>query len=313
MKVLELVNLSKFKKGNRIFENVCMEALEGQCYGIVGKDDAGKTSLVESIMGLTDYDSGSINFCEKTMKNEERSQIGYVPDDLLGFEKITGVKLIDMLIKMKKKPVDIDYVQELIDFFELDPCQNVEYMDETINKCLYIISVVMWKPKLLILDEPFNFLDTAASEKLCKLINTYKAAGNSVIIVSDNFELIKGVVDRIMYLDEGVQLFYNESAKLFQGKVIVSIKGFDYENIKRMLLVWLKMEPRDDAFLKSVSMSECEDGTLNFILENDVTYIKRFIMSINCDEFTVNKLTFEDMIYNESYKSRENILEEFLK
>lgn len=189
MNILTVEGLSYYKRKHIIYQNISINLSKGDCYVIMGRDNEGKTSLLRGILGLEKAAEGSVIWGEGIEKKTLfRNQIGFVPDELLGFEKMTGVQLLDMIISLKKGDY-LEKADELLQYFGINPAVPVEYMDENTNKCIYLISVLMQSPPVLILDEPFNFLNEETADRLRSWLKRYCKEGNTVLITSDNYRM----------------------------------------------------------------------------------------------------------------------------
>lgn len=241
MSILDVRNISKKRKHTSIYTNINLKVEKGDCYAILGADNEGKTSVLNAIMGLDRPDCGEIYLFEENIKNTKniksiKKRIGYVPDDLLCFENMTGAELLDMTISFRNADNNIKFAETLINYFKINPTLQLQDMDDDMNKCTYIISAFLSRPELIILDEPFNFLSNKSIRMLKKLISAYTHMGNTVIIVHDSYDVVSDVCTKFSVIKEHKQLRCDESPSMYNDMKIIVADGIKNDNIVTNML-----------------------------------------------------------------------------
>lgn len=291
MRLLHVNDISKSIKGKTIYRNISMDIFEGECYGIIGPDDSGKTSVVHTMVGLMRADRGMVRWFEERMPGRVlRKEIGYVPDDLLCFENMTGAELLDMSMKLGNRDISIDDAEMLIDYFEINPGLRLDEMDEDMNKCTYIISAFLKEPKVLVLDEPFNFLGEKSSTKLKNIIKQYINAGNTVIVTAESCKDIMDMCKRFSAIKEGEQIRRDEELSWYVPAKLVAVYGIDItgkamltKNIRNLVLY--KLDEKKSVFL--------------YMGIEDIEKLKKLLLELKCRDFTVRDLTINNQIFKE--------------
>lgn len=196
---------STVKAVNRI----SFDVQSGQIFALLGPNGAGKSSLIRMLVGLTRPDAGQIRI---EYKGEQLSALpkrcyGYLPEDRgLYLDKTVRQNLtyIGKLRGMAAADISAALVQWCT---RLD---LLEKMDDTLNKLskgnqqkVQLISCVLHKPDLLILDEPFSGLDPVNQEHVLAILTELKQSGTTVILSAHQMALIERLADQMLLLNKG--------------------------------------------------------------------------------------------------------------
>lgn len=241
MSILDVKNISKKRNHTDIYTDISLKVEKGDCYAILGADNEGKTSVLNAIMGLDKPDNGDIFIFGENIKNTKnikgiKNRIGFVPDDLLCFENMTGAELLDMTIQFRNAENSFKFAETLINYFNINPSLQLQDMDDDMNKCTYIINAFLTRPELIILDEPFNFLSQKSIRMLKKLISAYTQMGNMVIIVNDNYDGVSDICTKFSVIKEHKQLRCDESPSMYDDMKIIVADGIKNNNVVSNML-----------------------------------------------------------------------------
>ena len=196
---------STVKAVNRI----SFDVQSGQIFALLGPNGAGKSSLIRMLVGLTRPDAGKIRI---EYKGEELSALpkrcyGYLPEDrglyldktvrqnLTYIGKLRGMAAADISAALLQWCTRLDLLEK---------------MDDTLNKLskgnqqkVQLISCVLHKPDLLILDEPFSGLDPVNQEHVLSILTELKQSGTTVILSAHQMALIERLADQMLLLNKG--------------------------------------------------------------------------------------------------------------
>ncbi|WP_339022605.1 ABC transporter ATP-binding protein [Spiroplasma endosymbiont of Crioceris asparagi] len=204
--MIEIKNISKTYGKNVGNFNINLNVEDGKVLGILGPNGAGKSTLIRQIMGFISSDSGEIKFDNldiKKCREKILEQIGYISGELNLFDNLKGKQYINLSNTFKKN-VDKDFVEKLVDYFQLDTERKIKKMSKGMKQKVAIIAAFMNKPKYLILDEPSSGLDPVMQKRFIKLVKKMKEEYNSTIIICSHiFEEIIDSADEIVFLKEG--------------------------------------------------------------------------------------------------------------
>jgi Cu-processing system ATP-binding protein len=187
---------------------------DGRVTAIVGPNAAGKTTLIKSILGLTRADKGSIEVAGTKVNGDEtyRRKIGYMPQIARFPANLTGDELLQMLKELRPAPDGLD--TELIDKFNLVPelSRKLNELSGGTRQKVNAVAAFLFKPAVLILDEPTAGLDPRSSSILKDKILADRAAGRTFIITSHVMAELEELADEVIFLSDG-KIGFNGSIK----------------------------------------------------------------------------------------------------
>lgn len=188
-----------------VLQGVDLELQPGRVTAILGPNGAGKTTLIKSILGLTRPDGGEIRLGGEPVGDDPgyRARIGYMPQIARFPENLTAAELFAMVKDLRGNPAALD--EELVSRFLLDlhldkPLRTLS--GGTRQKVNAVIAF-LFRPALLILDEPTAGLDPVASGVLKDKIIAERAAGCTFILTSHIMSELEELADDVVFLLDG--------------------------------------------------------------------------------------------------------------
>ena len=173
---INISNVNKTIKGVEILRDVSLKMVGGKIYGIQGVNGSGKTMLMRAICGLIRTDNGEIKINDKIIGKdlEFPESVGVLIEKPGLIDNYTAMQNLKLLADIRKKTTD----QELREFLiklKLDPDdkRKVKKFSLGMRQKVGIAQAFIDNPDLLILDEPFNALDSEAVEILKNILREY--------------------------------------------------------------------------------------------------------------------------------------------
>ncbi|RME44348.1 MAG: ABC transporter ATP-binding protein [Chloroflexi bacterium] len=209
--MLELDNVRVKIQAYTILRNVSFRVPAGQIVGLVGRNGAGKTTTLRTIMGLEQLQSGTIQ-----MEGEDLSQIspyrralrgiGYVPEDrrLVGtLSAEENILVPAWATGMRDVKTRLDYVYELIPEIKSLAQRRALQLSGGQQKMVALGRALITGTKLLLLDEPFEGLAPALSERFANVIRKLRDQGLAVLVAESDLKLISAMAETVYTIERG--------------------------------------------------------------------------------------------------------------
>lgn len=252
----------------------------GDRIGIIGSNGAGKTTLVKSILGLTRY-SGTITTkltCNEMAVHLQHNQYA----NTMSVRHIMEAILGDTIKKNRK-------AEELISYFEFEPCLRKRYsmLSGGQKQRLTIILVMLQDAPLIFYDEVTSGLDFETRQRLMeKLTDWYRDKDNTLCIVSHYYDELELLADKILILDQGQVIDYENKAELFRkycGKAVIIIDNS--ESNRRLTSAFKQLESPAHLIALACESMEREQEISRVLIGHNINYKRSNsdieIMSIN--------------------------------
>ncbi|MBB4742040.1 ABC-2 type transport system ATP-binding protein [Actinoplanes octamycinicus] len=207
---LRLSGLHKQFGANVAVNRVDLVVPPGSFFGLVGPNGAGKTTSLSMAVGLLRPDAGRSQVYGVDVwsaPGEAKSLMGVLPDGLSMPERLTGRELLTYLGRLRgiEAGVLAGRVQELLDVMELGAAERTLVVDYStgMRKKIGLATALLHGPRLLVLDEPFEAVDPVSAAALKGILNSFVAAGGSVVLSSHVMPLVEQLCDTVAVMARG--------------------------------------------------------------------------------------------------------------
>ena len=224
MNLIEVKGLCKNFESFKL-QNVDLTLEEGYIMGFIGRNGAGKSTTLKTMLNLMNNDGGSVKLCGLEMPADEieiKNQVGYVFGGVDFYPEAKISKITNVTKAFYHDWNDALY-KELCERFEID--QNKKFKQLSAGmKVKYSVAVAMsHNPKLLILDEPTSGLDPAARDDLVLLFQEFIEDGKHSILFSTHITSdLEKCADYITYIKQGKILASSEQNVFRKSYINVS-------------------------------------------------------------------------------------------
>lgn len=201
-----LLQLDAIRKlaGNRvIIEKASLSADQGEILCIAGPSGIGKTTLLEIIAGIVAPDAG-------TVRQHATVALAFQDDVLLPW--LTAHQNILYALSSKPDQANEPIVQRWLDIFELSPALLPGQMSGGMRRRLNLARTFAVDRKIIVLDEPYAFLDHYWQERVTESIRSAAASGAAVIMASHQLKPLEGCPCRIIIL-EGSPILLSDTTR----------------------------------------------------------------------------------------------------
>ena len=197
--------LSKYYGPLHALSDLSMEVIPGEVFGFLGPNGAGKTTTIRLLLGLIHPSAGSAEIfgldCRRSSVEVHR-KISYVPGEAGLWPSLTGEETLHLLGRVHGQ-VDEDYRNELVKRFNLDVTRKVRTYSRGNRQKVILISALMTRPELMILDEPTTGLDPIMEQEFRHCVDEARERGQTVFLSSHILSEVEALCDRVGILREG--------------------------------------------------------------------------------------------------------------
>lgn len=210
--MIKIDNLTKYFGENKALDIKQLQIAEGSIVGLIGNNGAGKTTMLRLILDLCKANSGSVLSAGKDVsKFEEWKEYtgsfldsGYLIEFLKPEEYFTLIGELNHISK-EDLQVRLSKFDAFMNGEILGKKKLIKNYSAGNKQKIGIVAAMITNPKVLLLDEPFNFLDPSSQMEMLRLLRDLnKEFGTTMILSSHNIELVSEISSRIILLEKGI-------------------------------------------------------------------------------------------------------------
>jgi branched-chain amino acid transport system ATP-binding protein len=224
--MLDIKNIHTYYGLSHILFDVSLTVSKGEVVGLLGRNGAGKSTTMRSIMGLTPAKGGQITFNGEDITRMKpfslfRKGIGYVPDDRRVFADLSVDDNLE-IVYSRSLDWNKDRVYEIFPALRLIKARRAGHLSGGEQQMLTIARALMGGPELLLLDEPTEGLAPLIVKDLENQILLLKNSGISILLSEQNIRSALKMIDRLYVIDNGRIRFRGTVAELEANEEIKS-------------------------------------------------------------------------------------------
>ena len=208
--MLKIEHLTKTYGDKRAVDDLSLHIAPGEIYGFIGHNGAGKTTTIKACCGILPFDSGEIFVDGVSVRADPlrcKQVLAYIPDNPDLYDYLSGIQYLHFIADIFQVP-RAERQARIRDYagrFELtdDLAQPISAYSHGMKQKLAIISALIHRPKLVILDEPFVGLDPKASHLLKELMREICRDGGAIFFSTHVLEVAEKLCDKVAILKAG--------------------------------------------------------------------------------------------------------------
>lgn len=232
---IELAGVSKSFGALKAVKKLSLVVKPGEIRGLLGPNGSGKSTTMKMILGLLKPDYGSVKvrgIDVKAKPVEARRIIGYVPETPFLYEYLSAAEYLDLVgvayglsgTERKKR------AGELLQALQMDKHVNevMSGFSQGMRQKIALISALIHKPKVLILDEPLNGLDPRSAKIVKEILHHLAGEGVSILFSTHVLEIADAICSKITIISNGSTIAEGTSQEI---KTMAGLKSSTLEDV----------------------------------------------------------------------------------
>ena len=204
---IELRGVRKHFGPVRAVDGVDLRVECGEVFGLIGHNGAGKSTLFKMMLGLLAATGGDIRVAGASVRGgafrAARRQIGYLPENLVLYDNLSGLETLRFFARLKRAPVADGPALLARVGLQAAARRPVREYSKGMRQRLGFAQALLGAPRVLFLDEPTNGLDPAAIRDFYAALAELRARGVTILITSHILAELQQRVDRLAIMVEG--------------------------------------------------------------------------------------------------------------
>ena len=283
MKAIQTTNLTKYYGKARGIIDLSLSVEQGEFFGFIGLNGAGKSTTMRTLLGLIAPTSGEARIFEKDIVKDHISvleQIGYLPSEAVFYPGMRVKDVLKLSANLRKKDC-AEEAKKLCDRLQLDSSRKVDELSFGNRKKVGIVCALQSNPELLILDEPTSGLDPLMQREFFEIWKERNRRGTTVFLSS--------------HVLSEIQRNCTRAAIIREGRLIAcdSVEQLSQSNAKRI------------SIHGKVDLSGLEDS-VSFLYTGDINKLLRILSAGQLSDISISEPDLEEIFLHYYEKEGEN-------
>lgn len=209
--MIEIKNVSKTYNGEKkAINQVSFDIKDGEIFGFIGHNGAGKTTMIKSLVGILDFESGDILINNKSIKKDPigcKLEMAYVPDNPDLYENMSAIDFIDFVCDMYDTPIETrkENIEKYAKMFEMEDKLNddISSFSHGMKQKVALMAALSHNPNVLVMDEPFVGLDPKAVFDIKNIMKEMTKEGKTIFFSTHILDVAEKLCDRVAIIKNG--------------------------------------------------------------------------------------------------------------
>lgn len=230
--LLRIEDLDVFIGSTQILRNISLGVNEGEIVCLLGRNGAGKSSIIKSTIGLYPSKSGKIIFKEKditslTPRKKVLSGIGYSPEDTRIFAELTVEENINLSTWVRGKGEIFSYEKIFTIFPRVKEFLSRKglHLSGGEKKMVSIARALALDPSLLLLDEAFEGLAPLVVNHFMEALNQIRKLGVTILLGESNVRIVSQITERTYIVERGEIIFEGHPRQILENERLLKLVG----------------------------------------------------------------------------------------
>ncbi len=297
MDVINVSGLTKYYGKTLGIEDVNFTVEEGEIFGFLGPNSAGKTTTIRLLLDLLRPNRGKIVLFNAQLKRNQvdlKERIGYLPGDFLPYGEMKTINFLNYISKYRLRQPDLR--QSLIEKLNLsqhDLSSKIKYLSHGTRQKLGIVFAFEHDPDLAILDEPTSGLDPLIQEAFYEILWGFRKRGKTVFLSSHILPEVEKVCHRVAIIRKGKIVALEEIEKLKRKRS------------RRLIIMFKKNIDENPPIIPETRFLECHDKQCIYFVEGQISKLLPALINLPIEDIVFPEPDLED-IFLDYYAETKN-------
>lgn len=234
--IISVENLKKSYKSKIAVYNLCFSDKKGEFFGLLGHNGAGKSTTIDCILGLKNFESGTVRILDMDPKKSRKRLFEKVGVQLQSSSYQNKVKVWELCEEISVLYKEADDYKRLLKEFSLEKIENnyVSTLSGGEKQKLAILLALLPKPEVVFLDELTTGLDAEARRGVWKKLSELKKENITILLTSHYMDEVEELCDKICIIKNG--------REVISGTVEEVISSSPYTRLEDAYLWYMEKE-----------------------------------------------------------------------
>ncbi|MCI6728960.1 MAG: ABC transporter ATP-binding protein [Candidatus Faecousia sp.] len=208
--MLRIEHFTKRYGGKLAVDDLNLHIAPGEIFGFIGHNGAGKTTTLKACCGILRFDQGEIFVNGHSIRKDPmacKQDLAYIPDNPDLYEFLTGLQYLNFVadiygVSQADRTARIREYGELLGMTD-DLTLPISQCSHGMKQKVAVISALLHKPKLILMDEPFVGLDPLATHQLKNVMAQHCAAGGAIFFSTHVLEVAEKLCHKVAIIKNG--------------------------------------------------------------------------------------------------------------
>lgn len=208
--MIEIKNVTKKYGDKAAIKDISFDVKDGEIFGFIGHNGAGKTTMIKSLVGILNFDNGDILINNKSIKEDPiacKLEMAYVPDNPDLYENMKAIDFINFVCDMYETEENVrkENIEKYSKMFEMENKLNddISSFSHGMKQKVALIAALSHEPKVLIMDEPFVGLDPKAVFDIKSVMKEMTKEGKTIFFSTHILDVAEKLCDRVAIIKNG--------------------------------------------------------------------------------------------------------------
>ncbi|MBM4761617.1 ABC transporter ATP-binding protein [Bacillus sp. B15-48] len=201
--MIDVMNLTQSFDKKTVLDDVSLTIEKNEICALVGRNGAGKSTFINSLLGLLPVKSGKITINSKAQTKKVKNEIAYLPEKFMLYPSLTGYENMQFFAKASTGAANEDRIKELLTSVRLweDKDKQIKGYSKGMLQRLGLAITLYQDSDIIILDEPTSGIDPIGRKEILDILNQLK--NKTILLSSHHLDEIRQLCTHVAYLDEG--------------------------------------------------------------------------------------------------------------